>query len=251
MTTTRYAEVAERLRQAIGSAETGPAGALPTEAELCSRYGASRTTIRRALLQLRAEGLLHSRQGSGWSAAPVHRAPPEPRYRVRSAAARSAGDSAAASQQTVGHRRCRPPSHVAAALRSDRAPLLLVERVTRLRGVVIHRAEVWFNADCSAWLDPDEACAHAPARLLARHGQAFGRFDQYVEAVAANLRDQQLLRVTTGKPILQIVRTAYAQDGTPLFRSRHRHPGHNTEVEIWLPTSNEPGGLRVTVGRTR
>jgi hypothetical protein len=33
----------------------------------------------------------------------------------------------------------------------------------------------------------------------------------------------------------------------PLFRSRHRHPGHNTEIEIWLPTTNETGGARVTI----
>lgn len=39
---------------------------LPTEAELCGRFGVSRTVVRAALIRLRAEGHLRSQQGSGW-----------------------------------------------------------------------------------------------------------------------------------------------------------------------------------------
>lgn len=39
---------------------------LPTEAELCTRFGVSRTVVRAALIRLRAEGQLRSQQGSGW-----------------------------------------------------------------------------------------------------------------------------------------------------------------------------------------
>jgi GntR family transcriptional repressor for pyruvate dehydrogenase complex len=39
---------------------------LPTEAELCERFGVSRTVVRAALIRLRADGHLRSQQGSGW-----------------------------------------------------------------------------------------------------------------------------------------------------------------------------------------
>jgi GntR family transcriptional regulator len=251
MTSTRYGLVTEWLRQAIAVGDTGPGGVLPTEAELCARYAASRSTIRRALVKLREEGLVESRQGSGWTVTPQHRGPPAPRYRVRSAAAaRDAGDrtSPPIDHMTVGHHRRRPPSDIAVALRTDRStPLLMVERITRLDGAAIHRTEVWFNRDYSARLDPIAAREHPPARLLAQHGQAFGRFDQYVEAVAANRRDHQLIGLQVGKPVLQVIRTAYDPDGTALFRSRHRHPGHNTEIEIWLPTTDQTSGPQVTI----
>jgi len=39
---------------------------LPTESELCERFGVSRTVVRAALIRLRADGHLRSQQGSGW-----------------------------------------------------------------------------------------------------------------------------------------------------------------------------------------
>lgn len=43
-----------------------PAGSkLPTEAELCAQYGASRTSVRQALAKLTALGLVESKRGSG------------------------------------------------------------------------------------------------------------------------------------------------------------------------------------------
>jgi GntR family transcriptional regulator len=252
VTSTRYELVRETLRRAIAAGETGPGGVLPTEAELCARHAASRTTIRRALLALRAQGIVQSRQGSGWTVDSKHLAPTAPRFRVRSTAdEQGAGTRAPApSHHTLGHHLRRPPSSIARALRARRsAPLLMVERVTRVGTTTIHRAETWFNRDYSARLDPSQAREHPPARLLAQQGQAFGRFDQYVEAVAANRRDRELLGLPLGRPVLQVVRTAYDRDDTPLFRSCHRHPGHNTELEIWLPTSDQETGPNVVIER--
>jgi GntR family transcriptional regulator len=43
-----------------------PGDRLPTEAHLMAQYGASRATVRKALLALSADGLAESVQGSGW-----------------------------------------------------------------------------------------------------------------------------------------------------------------------------------------
>ena len=65
----RYLQLADAIRARVAAGDVGPGGALASEAELGRAYGASRVTVRRALDQLRREGLVVSRRGSGWFAA--------------------------------------------------------------------------------------------------------------------------------------------------------------------------------------
>src|SRR4030081_3166281 len=62
---TRYFQIYTVLAQAL--AETGIAAgeALPSESTLARTYGVSRTTVRRALARLAAEGSIGRRRGSG------------------------------------------------------------------------------------------------------------------------------------------------------------------------------------------
>ena len=57
--------IARDLGQRILSGSYAPLSALPTEAELCARYGASRTALRDALLTLAAKGLIEARKRAG------------------------------------------------------------------------------------------------------------------------------------------------------------------------------------------
>ena len=67
----RYQEIAESLERGL-AAGGGCARAVPSEHELCERYGASRTTIRAALKQLQGRGLIERRQGQGTFYRPRH-----------------------------------------------------------------------------------------------------------------------------------------------------------------------------------
>lgn len=66
----RYLDVAERLRGEIARYRVGDR--LPTEHELCRRFSISRHTLREALRQLLAAGLIERRQGSGTRVAAQH-----------------------------------------------------------------------------------------------------------------------------------------------------------------------------------
>lgn len=57
--------VAARLEQEIREGVLVPGERLPTEAQLCERFGASRPSIREALGALKGRGLVRSRRGSG------------------------------------------------------------------------------------------------------------------------------------------------------------------------------------------
>ena len=60
------------LRAAIANGDYPVESQLPTEAELCERFSASRTSVRKALAHLVADGLVESRRGSGSYVRPTH-----------------------------------------------------------------------------------------------------------------------------------------------------------------------------------
>ena len=60
-----YMQVAGALREEIIGGQFRPGDRLPSEAELRERFRVSTATVRGAFDQLRAEGLVVSRQGAG------------------------------------------------------------------------------------------------------------------------------------------------------------------------------------------
>ncbi|MFI0269814.1 GntR family transcriptional regulator [Streptomyces luteogriseus] len=59
-----YLQVSESLRQKIKKGEITEE--LPSQAQLISEYGVSRSTVERALSALKTEGVVESVQGAGW-----------------------------------------------------------------------------------------------------------------------------------------------------------------------------------------
>jgi len=66
----RYYRLYELLSAALQDGTLAPDSALPSEPELCARYGISRTTVRRALDRLEREGRIVRKRGSGTYARP-------------------------------------------------------------------------------------------------------------------------------------------------------------------------------------
>ncbi len=60
-----WATIADALRQEIAGGARRPGDRLPTERELSVRFGVNRHTVRRALADLVAGGLVRTRRGSG------------------------------------------------------------------------------------------------------------------------------------------------------------------------------------------
>jgi len=61
----RYRVIADRLLREIASGKYAVGTLLPTEIELCARFGASRYTVREALRVITEKGLLTRRPGAG------------------------------------------------------------------------------------------------------------------------------------------------------------------------------------------
>jgi DNA-binding GntR family transcriptional regulator len=68
----RWREVADAIRARIHSGELGPGVVLPSEVALGQEHDVGRTTIRKAIDDLRAEGLVFVVHGSGTFVREVH-----------------------------------------------------------------------------------------------------------------------------------------------------------------------------------
>ncbi len=76
-----YLAIADALRARIAAGEIEPGSLLPSESALCAEYGVARNTVRRALDQLAAEGLIESLPGRGRVvASPGRQAETVPQY---------------------------------------------------------------------------------------------------------------------------------------------------------------------------
>lgn len=63
--TTRTEALVDHLRRRIVGGELAPGHKLPSENRLVAEHGVSRTVVREVILRLQAEGLVHTRRGSG------------------------------------------------------------------------------------------------------------------------------------------------------------------------------------------
>ncbi|MFC7400834.1 FadR/GntR family transcriptional regulator [Citricoccus sp. GCM10030269] len=61
----RTEALVDHLRRRIVGGELAPGQKLPSENRLVTEHGVSRTVVREAILRLQAEGLVHTRRGSG------------------------------------------------------------------------------------------------------------------------------------------------------------------------------------------
>jgi DNA-binding GntR family transcriptional regulator len=61
-----YKDVSDALRARVAAGDWAASGRLPGEASLAAEYGVARETLRRALTDLRDEGLISNQQGKAW-----------------------------------------------------------------------------------------------------------------------------------------------------------------------------------------
>ena len=215
---TRYEEIAAYLRGLV--AEREPGDRLPSEAELCRRFGVSRMTARHAVQTLEREHLLHRKRGKGTfvSARPVPRLLGSPLSFSESMERRGA----AATSETLESRHGVPDEADVKALEiaaDDRVGIL--ERIRYADGVpmAIERAVlapgcagVIENLDAGSLHEAFEAAGRIPSRATAQ-----------VVARPATARERELLELEPGGVVLCERRVIFDQDELPLEHTETRY----------------------------
>ena len=226
-----YAQLAEQLERAIADGTLQPGDRLDTEVELAERLGLGRPTVRQAVQELVAKGLLVRRRGIGTQVvqSPVHRpleltslhddlaaAGARPVTRVLELTDQPADDRVAeALRIRVGD----PVVHVRRLRSRGSAPLAVMSNW--LPGGLIE-------------LSTERLEETGLYDLLRRGGVNLRIAQQRIGARAADAQEARLLGLTRGAPVLTMERTSYDDNGRAVELAAHcyRADAHSFDTTL-------------------
>lgn len=231
-----YQQLKDVLRRSVTSGVWQPHDAIPPERELIARYGVSRITVRQALADLEAEGLLYRRHGKGTFVAD-----------------RTHGPIAETLSELTGHleelqlRGLQPDVEVLTLRLQPMPPAVaeVLQREPESAGWYLHRlvrvdqrplmlTEAYLPADLG--ISPTQSLVRAAgmAQLLHEHGHVPARGMQRIGAETASVQVAALLALPPGEAVLRATRVIYGQGDRPLvwYRSLYRADRYEYEVQL-------------------
>lgn len=238
-----HERIAVELRRQIATGELAVAEPVPSEAQLCARWGASRGPVRQALAALRAEGMIGGGRGKPPVVLRQSLSQPFATFVSFSSWVRGLGRVPGQRTQEIALRRA--SADVADALDLEEGtPVVqllrlrliddeptMLERTTFIEPV----GRLLFDFDC----DSGSLYAHLAEQdvdmSLARHR---------IDAVAADPTDSSLLGVPEGFPLLRESRIARSADGSPVEYSDDRYRPDRVGFTIENSQQAQPALLR-------
>ncbi|MCB1487899.1 MAG: phosphonate metabolism transcriptional regulator PhnF [Bauldia sp.] len=230
-----WRQIADFLRAEL-RADAWPAGtALPTEASFAERFGVNRHTVRRAIAELEAEGLLRSDQGRGTFAIGRRLAYPIGRRTrfseiVGRQAKEPAGRLVGSGIEPAG------PWQAEALDVAEATPLVCLETLGVADGVPLSLARSWFVAARFPDIADTYAETGSITAALARHGvDDYVRRWTRVRARTAEPGECRRLNLEPGASIL--ITEALNDDaaGNPLHVSSTRFAAERIEIVVETP----------------
>ncbi|MER8037357.1 GntR family transcriptional regulator [Streptomyces hydrogenans] len=222
MATPLHTTIASTLRQRIRGGEIRVGEPLPSEAQLCEEFSASRGPVRQALAALRDEGLIGG--GQGKRAVVLDAVPAQPFESFLSFTRRAelTGYTPGQRLQEIAMRR--PEPEVAAALQIDQDDLVVqLLRLRLLDGRPAMLERMTYTAPVGRLLFDADLDAGSIYALLTTQGTDLHSARHTFDAVAADAVDARLLEVPEGAPLLRERRLTTDSQGVPIEWSDDRY----------------------------
>ena len=206
---------------------------LPSERELGERYEVSRPTIREAIDALVNEGLLRREKGRGTFVA-------EPKI-LEGLLQTPHGFTDSMKTQGILFTTRVPsfevvpaPQMVARELRLPAdAPVIRLDRIRSVMDTPILLVTSYLPEQLFPGLLSEDFTHRSLYQVLRdNYGISVARARRYMEAVAANRRDAELLGIRPGDPLMLIESTTYTEDGAPFEYYRAQHRGDRTRFLV-------------------
>lgn len=213
--------------------QTGDGMRLPPERELAERLGVARETLRRALRELQAEGVLQRRQGAGTFVAGQSWVKP---LLLRSFSEDMRERGLVASSTLLSTRLVRADAKVATKLKA--APGSMVFELRRLRlasGEPMALEHAFLRAERLPGFDPACLATQSLYEVLARdHGIQVRNAAQEIQATVVTEDEAALLDVAPFSPALLVERQVFSTEGEPVEfgKSLYRADRYRFEVNV-------------------
>ncbi|NOX60566.1 MAG: GntR family transcriptional regulator [Chloroflexi bacterium] len=211
----KYYQLKELLREKIAAGEWKPGDMIPSERELSEQYNISRMTARQALRELATEGLLRREQGRGTFVA-------EPK--IEHGLTRLTGFTEDMQKrgmepgaQVVRLELVRAPFLALQALQAaPEAKVVLLERLRLAGGEPIAVETCYLHFNGVEKLLNEDFENHSLYQILSEKYQISPtRAEQKIGADLCSRREQELLNIEEGAPVLRNKRITFDQWGQP------------------------------------
>ena len=213
--TSLHRQVFNVLRDEISRGIYAKTGTLPKEEAICDRFGVSRITVRRALSDLAAQGLIERRHGLGTFV----KAPPTRRLAPSLTLLESLRKAASETQvKVIQVNQQEAPPDIAAQLGltpGERALHALRLRSIDERPVML--TDAWIPAALGVGVSASSLKKQALYELLMKQGVRFGSVVQEITAQLADPQFAGLLKIEVGSPLLKLIRLMHNRDNEPVL----------------------------------
>jgi GntR family phosphonate transport system transcriptional regulator len=229
---TRWRRIADDLEQAIAAGELRAGDRLPGENEIAAQHGVNRHTVRRALAELAARGLVRAARGSGTFVESGRLAYP---IRRRTRFSEIVGTAGLEPGGALIANRLEPADRDTAR-RLDIArgtPVVRLDIVRRANGIPICAGVSWLPAARV----PDAVSIYqktgSMTKTLAHHGFGdYRRRTTRITAAVADAIDAARLDLVPGRPLLVVDSINVLADGQPILATRARFAADRVELVV-------------------
>lgn len=211
--TPAYRKVYTELKEKIKDKTYPPGSLLPTEIELEDYYSVSRTTIRRAIGLLAADGYLQARQGRGTEILDVSTT--QKLNHISSTTETLSEKGYKVTTQGMFIERIEAPAHVIEALDlSEGSFVYKIQRVQCADGAPIAIMVNYLKENVVPGIDQyTNKFTSLYSFIEKQYNVIFRDATEYISAIAADFNESQILKVAVGSPLLRSKRISRNEHG--------------------------------------
>jgi len=224
----------QELRRLLDKGKLRPEDRIPSESELCTTYGVSRTVVRQALGQLEREGRIHKIQGKG-AFVTLNVVPVRFVHRLEGLYEDMARLGIRVESKVLTNQVRECPAEIAEKL--EMRPGDLVVQLCRLRYVdlkPIVYVTTWIHASlCPGLQRLDLRHVSLYQTLAQKYALVLASGRRLITAIAANSAVAKLLQVRKGSPLVHVEGVSYLRNGVPMeyYSAYYRPDRAVVEVE--------------------
>ncbi len=243
-----YIQLMEVIEAKIRSGDWQAGDRIPSEPEFCEMYGVSRTVVRQALREIELAGLIVRRKGKGtFVSRPkideslaqkltgFYQDMVERGHKVVTQVLRQ--QVIPASEKIAGYMQIEPNT-----------PVVDIHRLRFIDGepIVLVSSYLPYNL-CAGLLNIDLTHRSLYAYLEGECGIQIATGKRYIESVAADEQEAELLKTDVGAPLIMLDSVSYLEDGTPIEYYHAVHRGDRSRFEVELVRIRDNADRRTTL----